>query len=163
MEGEGLPCVRTQLLCGPCLTLRVPIPPQASTRTYFETWPGSILRHQECDGQPRCGSRLLSVLISGSVWQVEALGGYSSEYWVILSHPHTPRKKQDTKQRYSTLLLWKNTERKACCSPQWESHGGGARGGGSLRQPGGAQYDGRDCKHWLDSSVTTPEGGRRMS
>lgn len=36
-------------------------------------------------------------------------------------------------------------------------------GGGSLRQPGGAQYDGRDCKHWLDSSVTTPEGGRRMS
>lgn len=42
------------------------------------------------------------------------LGGHSSEYRGILSHPHTPRKTQDTKQRSSTLLWLKNTERKAC-------------------------------------------------
>lgn len=62
------------------------------------------------------------VLVSEVSCHAEALGGYSSEYWSgsysseywkVLSCPYTLRKKHDTNQRSSTLLLSQNVERKA--------------------------------------------------
>lgn len=44
--------------------------------------------------------------------------------------------------------------------PQWESHWGQPE---EARPNGGAQYDGGNCKHWLNPTVITSECGPRVS